>query len=86
MQTRRQMKQIKARSLTFTDLPKIHKANLLIRTLINYTSVPGYKVSKKLQCIIMNSINFEKFIASEIIWNSLGTWTYVPCINQFLSI
>ena len=53
---RRYIKPINARAPQLTGLPKIHKANIPVRPLINYTSAPGYKTAKKLYHIIKNSI------------------------------
>ena len=56
---RHHIKQINAQAPAFTGLPKIHKDNMPIRPLVNYTSAPGYKIARKLQHIIKNSIKLE---------------------------
>ena len=58
-QARRNVKHIKPKAPEFTGLPKLHKENLPVRPLINYTSAPTYKIAKKLQHIIKNSIKME---------------------------
>lgn len=50
------LKQINAQAPKFTGLPKLHKTNIPIRPLVNYTTAPGYKVAKKLTEIIKNNI------------------------------
>ena len=50
------MKPINAQAPRFTGLPKIHKENVPIRPLINYTSAPTYKTAKKLAQIIKKDV------------------------------
>lgn len=57
--TRHSLKPINAEAPQFTGLPKIHKPNVPIRPLVNFTTAPSYKVSKKLVQIIKNSISLK---------------------------
>jgi hypothetical protein len=57
--TRRYIKPIHAQAPQLTGLPKLHKQNIPIRPLINYTTAPSYKIAKLLQQIIKNNINLE---------------------------
>lgn len=57
--TRHSLKPINAEAPQFTGLPKIHKPNIPIRPLVNFTTAPSYKVSKKLAQIIKSSINLK---------------------------
>ena len=50
---------MKASAPQFTGLPKIQKVNTPIRTLINFTTAPSYKIAKKLSEIIKNNINIK---------------------------
>ena len=54
--TCRRLKPITAHAPQFNGLPKIHKPGIPIRPLVNYTTAPGYKVSKKLVQLIKNNI------------------------------
>lgn len=45
----------------FTGLPKVHKDNVPVKPLINYTTAPGYGVSKKLEEIIKSNIVVENY-------------------------
>lgn len=53
---------------TLRGLPKIHKDGVPIRPLVNYTSSPAYKLSKKIDRIIRNEIGL---INSSSLKNSL---------------
>ena len=57
--TRRSLKPINAEAPQFVGLPKIHKTNVPIRPLINFTTAPSYSVSKKLAVKIKNSIKIN---------------------------
>ena len=57
--TRRYIKPIHAQAPQLTGLPKLHKQNIPIRPLINYTTAPSYKIAKLLQQIIKNNITLE---------------------------
>ena len=57
--TRRALKPIKAVAPQFVGLPKIHKPNVPIRPLVNFTTAPSYKISKILTRILKNSINLK---------------------------
>ena len=54
--TRRHLKPMIVYAPQFNGLPKIHKPDTPIRPLINYTTAPGYKISKKLVNIIKNNV------------------------------
>lgn len=40
-------------------LPKIHKANIPMRPIINYKTAPSYKLSKYLKTILKDTIDLE---------------------------
>ena len=54
--TRHFLKPINARGPKLTGLPKIHKNDIPIRTLVNFTTAPGFKTSKKLVTLIKDNI------------------------------
>lgn len=57
--TKRYLKPINARAPQLTGLPKIHKENMPMRPVVNYTSAPGYRVSKKLEQIIKHGLKIR---------------------------
>lgn len=40
-------------------LPKIHKPDVSIRPLVNFTSAPSYKIAKFLECTTKNKVNLD---------------------------
>lgn len=57
-----EIKHLKAMNPTapsLRGLPKVHKPNVPIRPLVNYTSAPSYKLAKKLETILKNNIILE---------------------------
>ena len=57
------LKHIKPQAPTLNALPKIHKPNIPIRPLINYTTSPAYKLSKHMDKIIRSHITFKNHSA-----------------------
>lgn len=55
----RGLKTIKPYAPVLRGLPKVHKDNMPIRPLVNYTSAPAYRTAKKLDNIIRNNINLN---------------------------
>ena len=43
----------------FTGLPKIHKCNIPIRPLVNFTTAPGFRTAKNLVKVIRDSIDIK---------------------------
>lgn len=41
-------------------LPKVHKSNMPVRPLVNFTSAPSYKIAKKLDKILRQHIEFKE--------------------------
>jgi hypothetical protein len=54
--TRRSLKPINAKAPVLTGLPKLHKENIPIRPLVNFTTAPGYKTAKRLVNVIKQNI------------------------------
>ena len=54
--TRRSLKPINARAPKLTGLPKIHKDDIPIRPLVNFTTAPGFKTAKKLVTLIKDNV------------------------------
>ena len=54
--TRRSLKPINARAPKLTGLPKIHKDDIPIRPLVNFTTAPGFKTAKNLVTLITDNI------------------------------
>ena len=67
---RKYLKPICAKALIFTGLLKIHKIDVPIRPVINYSTSPCYKLSKFLERLIRNNIVFDKKSALKIATNS----------------
>lgn len=55
----RQLKMIDPKAPTLRGLPKVHKHNVPIRPLVNFTTAPSYKISKKLDTILRNHIKLQ---------------------------
>ena len=49
---KRSLKQMNPRAPVLNGLPKIHKENIPIRPVVDYTTAPAYKLAKKLQRVI----------------------------------
>lgn len=54
--TRRYLKPINAKAPIFTGLPKIHKHNIPVRPLVNFTTAPGFKTAKPLVRLIKDHL------------------------------
>lgn len=50
---KRQLKVTAPYAPKFKALPKVHKPNIPIRTLVNYMSAPVYRIAKKIDRIII---------------------------------
>lgn len=55
----RALKMMDPNAPSFTGLPKLHKDNIPVRPLVNFTSAPSYRLSKKLDQILRTHIKLE---------------------------
>lgn len=58
--SKRFLKPMKPRAPVLRGLPKIHKEQMPIRPVVDYTTAPAYRVAKKLESIIKAGIKLEK--------------------------
>ena len=54
------LKMIDPKAPRLRGLPKIHKNNMPVRPLVNFTSAPSYKIAKKLDIILRRHTVFNK--------------------------
>ena len=57
------LKQIEPTASKLNTLPKIHKENIPIRPLVNYTTAPAYKLAKHMNHVIRTNRTFQNHTA-----------------------
>ena len=60
MKRKKYLKMIDPKAPRLRGLPKIHKDNMPVRPLVNFTSAPSYKIAKKIDKILRQYIVFNK--------------------------